>query len=187
MVKKLKVKMSIEKQRAQRLDYQLIYSNKRKTLGITVREGEVIVRAPVGMKRAEVEKAVEKHLYWINNSLQRQRERAEKFPEPSLSEEKALRADAKVYFGDKLRHFSEITGINYGRMTITGAKKRFGSCNTRGDICFSYRLMLYPEAFREYVVLHELCHRVYMNHSAKFYNLISKYMPDYKERKRLAK
>ena len=45
--------------------------------------------------------------------------------------------------------------------------------------------MLYPEAAREYVVVHELCHLVEMNHSKRFYNLIEKIMPDYKARKKL--
>ena len=76
-------------------------------------------------------------------------------------------------------------GLKYGRIKITSAKRRLGSCNTNAVICFSYRLMLYPEAAREYVVVHELAHLKYMNHSRDFYELVKQYMPDYKERKRL--
>ena len=47
--------------------------------------------------------------------------------------------------------------------------------------------MLYPEAAREYVVVHELCHLVYMNHSKDFYALLAKILPDYKERRALLK
>jgi predicted metal-dependent hydrolase len=47
--------------------------------------------------------------------------------------------------------------------------------------------MLYPEAAREYVVVHELAHLCEMNHSARFYAIIERYMPDYKERKKLLK
>jgi predicted metal-dependent hydrolase len=78
-------------------------------------------------------------------------------------------------------------GLKYGRITITSAKKRFGSCSTAGNISYSYRLMLYPEEAREYVVVHELAHLVQMNHSKEFYNIIAKVLPDYKYRKKMLK
>jgi predicted metal-dependent hydrolase len=80
-----------------------------------------------------------------------------------------------------------IPDVKYSKVSITGAKTRFGSCSSSGNLCFSYRLMLYPNEAIEYVVLHELCHRVYMNHSKDFYDLIKRYMPDYKEREKLLK
>ena len=73
------------------------------------------------------------------------------------------------------------------RITITGARTRFGSCSSKDNLSFSYLLMLYPEAAREYVVVHELAHLSEMNHSKRFYAIIEKYMPDYKERKKLLK
>ena len=78
-------------------------------------------------------------------------------------------------------------GLKYGRITITSAKGRFGSCSSEGNISFSCRLMTYPEAARDYVVVHELAHLVEMNHSKRFYSIIEKYMPDYKIRKRMLK
>ena len=76
-------------------------------------------------------------------------------------------------------------GAKYQRLTITGAKTRFGSCSSKGNISFSFRLMLYPEPAREYVVVHELAHLFEMNHSKQFYQIVEKYIPDYKERKKL--
>ena len=98
-----------------------------------------------------------------------------------------LKKEAKLYFEAKTRVFSEIMGLKYGRIKITSAKTRFGSCSSDKNICFSYILMLYPEPAREYVIVHELCHLVYMNHSKEFYALLESYLPDYKERKRLLK
>ena len=71
----------------------------------------------------------------------------------------------------------EPTGIK-----ITSAQKRFGSCNGKNSICYSWRLMLYPPEAIDYVVVHELAHIVHKNHGAKFYKLVAKYLPDYKER-----
>ena len=86
-----------------------------------------------------------------------------------------------------MRVFFKSYGLKYNRITITSAKTRFGSCTTQKNISFSYRLMLYPELAREYVVVHELAHLIEMNHSKKFYAIIEKYLPDYKERKKLLK
>ena len=77
--------------------------------------------------------------------------------------------------------------LQYGRITITSAKTRFGSCSSKGNISYSYRLMLYPEEAREYVVVHELAHLLEMNHSKRFYAVVEKYLPDYKLRRRLLK
>ena len=78
-------------------------------------------------------------------------------------------------------------GLKFSRITITGAKTRFGSCSSKGNISYSYRLLLYPDAAIDYVVVHELAHLVKMNHSAQFYKIIESVLPDYKERIRLLK
>lgn len=98
---------------------------------------------------------------------------------------KELKSEAEQYFNQETARYAEKMGLKYGRIRITSAKRRFGSCNTKGTICFSYRLMLYPKEAREYVIVHELAHLVYMNHSKDFYALIERFMPDYKNRKKL--
>ena len=67
---------------------------------------------------------------------------------------------------------------------ISSAQKRFGSCSAQNALNFSYRLMMYPVDAIDYVVVHELAHIKHHNHSRDFYNLIKKYMPDYKEREK---
>ena len=78
-------------------------------------------------------------------------------------------------------------GLKYGRITITGAKTRFGSCSSKGNISYSFRLMKYPEAAIDYVVVHELAHILELNHSEKFWNIVASVFPDYKERRKLLK
>ena len=124
------------------------------------------------------------HKEWIDKHQQMSIKRMEREYVENADIEK-LKLDAKVYFSREIERFSKMMGIKYGRMKITSARKRFGSCSSKGNICFSYRLMLYPERAREYVVVHELAHIIEMNHSTKFYHIIEKVMPDYKERKKL--
>ena len=75
---------------------------------------------------------------------------------------------------------SALTGIR-----ITSARTRFGSCSGKNSLCFSWRLMEYPEEAIDYVVVHELAHLRYMNHGAEFYALIARYLPDWKTRRAL--
>lgn len=166
------------------MQYTVIYS-RRKTLTITIKDGTVVVRAPRGMRKSRIEYYINKHAGWIGRQLEKEKKSRELTASLSASEISNLKKCAREYFASKTEEMSRIMGLKFGRITITSAKKRYGSCSSKGNICFSYRLMLYPEAAREYVIVHELAHLVELNHSPRFYEIIEQYMPDYKERKKL--
>ena len=168
------------------MEYEIIRSSRR-TVAITIKEGRVILRAPMRLKDSDAEKIIASHEKWIKEKLEKYKNTKTENAELSSEKIAELRKLSKVYFREKIERYSKIMNLKYGRLTITGAKTRFGSCSSRGNISFSYRLMLYPEAAREYVVVHELAHLVEMNHSKRFYAIIERYLPDYKERKKLLK
>ena len=167
-----------------KVEYTVVRS-RRKSIAISVRDGKVIVKAPMSVDNAVVESVVEKHKRWIANHLEKSNRKLEKMCVLSPERIRGLKAEADIYFRSAVESYSKIMGLNCGRVRITSAEHRYGSCNSKGNICFSYRLMLYPEAAREYVVVHELAHLIEMNHSPRFYKIIEKYMPDYKQRKKL--
>ncbi len=168
------------------MDYQIVYSG-RKTISLCIKDGGLIVRAPYGTKRQRIEELVVSHKDWINKHINKQVEKTRKYGD--LSEEKIamLRKAAKQILPGKVAYYAKIMGLKYGRITITGAKTRFGSCSSKGNIAFSYRLMMYPDAAIDYVVVHELAHLVEMNHSPKFYKVVAKVLPDYKARIKMLK
>ncbi len=69
--------------------------------------------------------------------------------------------------------------LNYKRVTIRDQKSRWGSCSSKGNLNFNYRLILLPEYMMHYVIVHELCHLLEMNHSQRFWVLVSLTIPDY--------
>lgn len=70
------------------------------------------------------------------------------------------------------------------KISLRDQRSRWGSCSSDGNISLSNRLLFLPERLLEYVVLHELCHLREMNHSARFWSLVEKFMLDYQERRR---
>ena len=168
-------------------EYKLIRSF-RKTFSLEVKgDLSVIVRAPVYVPGYEIDRFVESHDTWIKSRINRQKELTDNEFCPSEAEIALLRLQAKEYFSNATAHYARIMKLYPTDVKITSAKKRFGSCSGSSGICYSWRLMLYPEAAREYVIVHELAHIVHRNHGKGFYELIASVLPDYKERRKLLK
>ncbi len=86
---------------------------------------------------------------------------------------------ARIIFHEKLEVFSRETGLQYNSLKINSAKSRWGSCSSKKNLNFSYRLIMTPEFVIDYVLLHELAHTVEMNHSKKFWEIVESIYPDY--------
>jgi predicted metal-dependent hydrolase len=168
------------------MEYKVIYSD-RKTISITVKDEKVIVKSPFGATKSQIDDIVTSHIGWIEKHIKIQSERKNQQGELTEEKIKILRKRAKEILPIKTEYYSNIMGLKYGRITITGAKTRFGSCSSRGNISFSYLLMQYPDEAIDYVVVHELAHLKEMNHSQNFYKIVESVLPDYKERRKLLK
>lgn len=169
------------------MEYTLAYE-KRKTLSLTVcPDLTVLVKAPRGLSKTEIERFVLSHETWIENAKQRQKKRAE--TEKTLTEQRIaeLRALAAAELPRRVAYFAEIMGVQPTGVKITSAKTRFGSCSGKNSLCFSWRLMLYPPEAVDYVVVHELAHIKEKNHSAAFYKVVESVLPDYKARVKMLK
>jgi len=169
-------------------EYRLLRSN-RKSLSVEVNKRlEVVVRAPYLLPKFMIESFVKSKEAWIENAILKMQNKLENAPvDLTEAEINSLKQKAKEILMPKVEYYSNLMGLTPTSVKITSAKTRFGSCSGKNSICFSYRLMLYPEKAIDYVVVHELAHIKHKNHSKKFYSLIEKYMPDYKERQVLLK
>ncbi len=150
-------------------------------------EEGLVVHSPRGVSRKSLDAIVEKHTAWIERTAERVERESLFWERITKQQEKELRELARDVLTKKTEYYSNLMGLKYGRITITSAKGRFGSCSSRGDISYSFRLIVYPDRALDYVVVHELCHLVHMNHSKDFYALLEKILPDYKERRALLK
>lgn len=168
-------------------DFKILRSDRR-TLALEITEkAELIVRAPRRCSTTYIKSFVESNESWIDIHMEKQRIREQNRPMLSDEEREDLIARAKKELPPLVDRYADIMGLAPAGIKITKAQKRFGSCSSKNRLCFSYRLMQYPQAAIEYVVVHELAHIVHKNHGSNFYALIKSVMPDYKKRDALLK
>ncbi|MCB1741201.1 MAG: M48 family metallopeptidase [Gammaproteobacteria bacterium] len=97
--------------------------------------------------------------------------------------ERWYRAEAKRRLPPRLQRFARLLGREPGTITIRGQSTRWGSCSSRGTISLNWKLLLIDSALADYVLAHEACHLVELNHSARFWRLVAQLMPDYAARR----
>ena len=162
-----------------------VIRSRRKTLSIQIENaGRILVRAPLGLPEAEIRRFVEEKRGWIEKHLaqvSRREEAARQASRITPEEMHQLGNEALAWFPPRVRFFAERLGIRYGRITIRNQKTRWGSCSSAGNLNFNCLLMLCPEEVRDYVIVHELCHRKEMNHSPRFWAEVEKVLPEYRK------
>ena len=160
-------------------EFELIRSSRR-TIAVEIKGGKVIVRAPLRMSKEEIEKFISSKADWIKRHLEVSRQRQIVQKESFTPEQIQQLADAALQdIPQRVRKYAAIIGVTVGRITIRNQKTRWGSCSSKGNLNFNCLLVLCPEEVRDYVVVHELCHRKELNHSLRFWNEVARVMPDY--------
>ena len=159
------------------IPYRLIRSD-RKSIGIQITAGGVVVRAPKRLSAAEIDRFVHSKRSRIEGHLPKIPAPQPKFTQTEIE---ALAQKALTVIPDRVRHFAPIVGVTYGRITIRSQRSRWGSCSGKGNLNFNCLLMLTPSFCLDYVVVHELCHRLEMNHSSAFWAQVERVLPDYRK------
>lgn len=89
---------------------------------------------------------------------------------------------ARALIHGRLVHYNTFYQLTYNRVSIKDQRRCWGSCSSKGNLNFSYKLLFLPACLRDYVVVHELCHLRVLNHSQAFWDTMAEVMPDYAER-----
>ncbi len=89
---------------------------------------------------------------------------------------------ARALLHARLEHFNRYYGHSYNRVAIRDQRRCWGSCSSKGNLNFSYKLLFLPPCLRDYIVVHELCHLRVLNHSTDFWVVVAEVMPDYAAR-----
>lgn len=116
----------------------------------------------------------------LDSASQRLEQSSEK-PQISENDRKRYIQLARDIFTRKTEYYARIMGVTYGRISIREQKTRWGSCSSAGNLNYNWRLIFAPEEIVDYIVVHELAHRLEMNHSKAFYNIVESVLPDYRK------
>ena len=159
-----------------------VIRSRRKTMSMQLKGDGLIVRAPLWAKDRQIREFIEKNRAWIEKQQEKLRAREEETPDIqrlTMEEIRDLADRASAYIPERVRYFAPLVGVTYGRITIRNQKTRWGSCSQKGNLNFNCLLMLTPPEVIDSVVVHELCHRLELNHSKRFYDEVYRVMPDY--------
>ena len=160
-----------------------IIRSRRKTVALQIAEdGHLIVRAPLHSSGKDILAFIEKNEKWIQihtaKVLQHNRELGQLEPF-SVQDLRGMADKALEIIPERVKYYADKLGVAYGRITIRSQKTKWGSCTSKGNLNFNCLLMAAPPQVLDSVVVHELCHRIHMNHSKEFYASIYRVFPDY--------
>ena len=171
----------------------------RKSIAIRITsKGEIVVRCPLHLSNIEIEKFIESKKDWVNKNISEIQEKISKnqkyynyekvlfmgeeqpFNQSIQKTKKWLKEQASIIIYENLSMLSKKTGLKFNGFRIISARKKWGSCDSSKVIKINYKLIMLPKDCINYVLIHELCHLKQMNHSTKFWNLVSKHCKNYK-------
>lgn len=165
-----------------------ILRSKRKTAVFSItRDGKLLLRIPLWVSDREAKQLIVDNQDRLAILSERWKAKQRNQPCYEDSDIPRLKTIASEKLPPRVNYWAERMGLSPTYLRITTAKGRFGSCNSRGGICFSCFLMLYPEEAIDYVIVHELAHLKHLNHSSAFYRLVEQTLPDYKRREAILK
>jgi predicted metal-dependent hydrolase len=130
---------------------------------------------------AEVERILAEKRSWIEEQRRRQVPRL-RLDRLAVSESRA-RVAARELVTVLAEEESERIGVAYQRIRIGGQRTLWGSCSARGTISFNWRLVLAPREVLDYVVVHELCHLRVPDHSMRFWALVERHRPHWRDQR----
>lgn len=160
-----------------------ILRSKRRTLALEIRpDGSILVRAPQRVSNRRISQFIEERSEWIEKHMARMERKRESEPyvERLTKEElRQLAKQAQQVIPGRVAYYGPKVGVTYGKITIRNQRTRWGSCSSKGNLNFNCLLMLAPPEVLDSVVVHELCHRIEMNHSDRFYAQVYRVFPEY--------
>lgn len=90
-------------------------------------------------------------------------------------------AQTKKIVNQRIKHFGKSIGVKTKSITIVNSPSTWGTCNSRGELTFNYKLSMASLSVIDYVIIHELCHILHLNHDRSFWRKVGMFDPDYKK------
>ena len=175
--------------RGEQIEYHIVRS-RRRTVGLTLKAPfQVEVRASGGIPCQRLRDLVAEKADWIVRKSRQLQALDARTSDLTIPEKKyeAYRGMAEQHIPRRVAVYAGKMGVTYSRIRIKDQKTLWGSCSSRKNLNFNWRLVMAPGEVLDYVVVHELCHLKHMNHSAEFWDCVEEILPEYREHRRWLK
>ena len=145
-------------------------------------DGRVVVTAPFGFRTSVIDRFVFEKRQWLLRTINHfKRVESKTIKIPAQGGYVKNKNEALRLVQDRIAHFNEIYNFPFKKITIRNQKTRWGSCSAKKNLNFNYKILFLPEVYRDYIIVHELCHLKELNHSRTFWALVQKTFPNYRE------
>lgn len=164
-------------------EYTLRLSRRSRLVRLSVhQDGRIVVSGPRQASVRLIEKFIVSKANWIVD----QKKHLASLPKPiqrptDRKDYLKHREQARSFVLDRIAHFNLVYQQKFGRLFIRNQRTRWGSCSSRRNLSFNYRVVHLPVRLADYIIVHELCHLIELNHSDRFWKQVEKTMPDYKK------
>lgn len=152
-------------------------------------DSRLVVSAPRWLSETSIEKFLLQKAEWILHKLDLFKNRQPRTViKNSRHDYLKYKEPARQLILERINYFNQFYNFSVNRVAVRKQRTRWGSCSIKGNLNFNYRLIFLPSALADYIIVHELCHLEEFNHSKKFWDLVSRTIPEYKSlRKELRK
>lgn len=158
---------------------EFVKSARRKNIGLKIIDHNMVrVLVPLHCSFTRASVVVKREQNKIADLLHRRTKARIKIEGGDAVHYMKYRLEAAKLISDKLTPWSQKIGVSYNGVSVRNQATRWGSCSARGNLSFNYRILFLPEVLQDYVIVHELCHLRHHNHSANFWGMIAKFLPD---------
>lgn len=162
--------------------YTFKRSNRARRMRLAVYcDGSVVVTAPLDLQENVVEKFIREKTEWLFSKLLFFSHIENKsFTSLNYKDYLKHKEDAFELIQKRVDYFAIKHEFTYTKINIKNQKTCWGSCSRLGNLNFNYKIKFLPEDIQDYIIIHELCHLRYFDHSKNFWNLVGELMPEYR-------
>ncbi len=167
--------------------YTLKHRLGTRRIRLTVRSnGQVVVTAPRRAPKEMIDTFVAEQAAWIEQTVATLAKKKQAIPAPPGMQTSylACKARAMKLVKARIAVYNKYYGFTVKRVVIKNHSSKWGSCSSKGNLNFNYRILFLPETLVDYIVVHELCHLKEMNHSKAFWALVKQTVPYHEARRK---
>jgi len=178
-------KMTIQKKmtlRSEKIEYTVRKHRTAKRLKLVIScDGNCTVTLPWRMGFVSADEFIRKNAEWVLEKMKAMKKIGKNslFARHDQEEYLKLKETAREMVNSRLEKFAEFYGFQYNGVAIRNQKTRWGSCSSKGNLNFNYKILLLPQRHADYIIVHELCHLKEFNHGKRFWNLVAQTIPEY--------